>query len=143
MRFFKDIPDPIIRHIFCVFIIGVGCLAVGISIYVAAGDKIMLLLSLALFIASMFKACNGLYIGIHKKYNTITGTCVTMKRQAFKGKNEVVLVDADYREFSLYLHIKYKLQEGKSYIFYFKNHSIGEQLDINLLGFEKEMSEHK
>lgn len=137
MRLLKDIPKPVIGNAFSVFSIGIGCLVVGIAVYAGSGDKTMLLLSLALFLASMFKACNVIFIGVHRKYNTITGTCVTIRQQAFKRKNEVTLVDDDYKEFTLYLPCKYKLQEGTAYIFYFKNHSTGDQLDVNLLGFEK------
>ena len=142
MRMLKDFPKPVIGNAFSVFLIGIGCLVVGIAVYTGTGDKTMLLLSLALFLASLFKACNVLFISVHRKYNTITGTCVSIRRQAFKRKNEVILADDDNKELTLYLPCKYKLQEGTAYIFYFKNHSIGDQLDVNLLGFGKWNLEH-
>lgn len=72
----KDIPAPLKRKLLFTIIVGLLCLIIGTAIFIISNDKIMLLLSLAVCVISVYKAFSIYQIILKKQYEVVEGTCV-------------------------------------------------------------------
>ncbi len=72
----KDAPIPLRSKFFLTCLVGVVCLLIGIALLLFLKDKIMLFLSIWVFVFSIFKAIEIYRLIANKQYEIVEGTCV-------------------------------------------------------------------
>lgn len=120
MNILKNSPPPLKRKMILSALIGVICLLIGVIISFYTKDKMMLCLSIAVFIFSIMKALNMYKIITEKKYEIIKGTCIGIIPRPLRKLRKIQIIDDDGNEISLLLNKQMKLNLGEKYCFYFK-----------------------
>ncbi len=142
----KDAPLPIKRKLFLTCIVGAFCLLIGLAMFLFLKDRMMLFLSLAVFVLSVGKALEYYNVIAKGKYETVEGTCVSVVPKPLRKYRKIKIIDDDGNESTMLLNKQTKVKIGYRYRFYFKetNHiSLGsEYLDSAtstdcFLGFEE------
>lgn len=140
------LPSVLQRRIWFLLIIGTGCLLVAGAIFFISHDRILLSLSVLLFLASLWKALRLRHTAVSGNYETLIGVCTGITSVPFRRYRKYHITAPDDTEHTLLLekHIKIKLYVP--YCFYFGKDtgcSIGnEHLSLllstdHLLGFEE------
>lgn len=116
----KNTPTPIYHKLILTCIVGTGCLLVGLAMSLFLRDKMMLFLSLAIWIFSFLKANNYYRIMCDKKYEIVEGTCVAITPKPLRKYRKIKIMDDNGIESSLLLEKHAKVKIGYRYRFYFK-----------------------
>lgn len=116
----KDIPAPLKRKLLFTIIVGLLCLIIGTAIFIISNDKIMLLLSLAVCVISVYKAFSIYQIILKKQYEVVEGTCVGIVPKPLHKYRKIRIMDDEGNESTLLLHKQSKIKIGDRYCFYFK-----------------------
>lgn len=116
----KNTPTPIYHKLILTCIVGTACLLVGLAMAVFLRDKMMLFLSLAIWIFSFLKAINYYRIMCDKKYEIVEGTCVAITPKPMRKYRKIKIMDDNGIESSLLLEKHAKVKIGNRYRFYFK-----------------------
>lgn len=116
----KDAPAPLKRKLLFTCMIGVFCLLVGVAMCLFLKDKIMLFLSLAVFVLSLVKAMEYYRVIAGEKYETVEGTCVAVVPKPLRKYRKIKIMDDDGNEQSMLLGKQTKIKIGYRYRFYFK-----------------------
>lgn len=140
------IPGVLWRRILFTVLIGIGCLAVGISYGLFAEDRIILVLSGLVCLFSLLRGI-GLWRTIAGgRYDVVEGVCVSIAATHLRKQSKVRVMDKDGVEATLCLGKQSGVKIGFCYRFYFKSGqrlALGsEYLDTALstdqfLGFEE------
>ena len=101
-------------------IIGAGCLLIGVSMCFILKDRIMLFLSLAVFVASAGRALSYYRIITDKSYETVEGVCVSVVPKPLRKYRKIKIMDGDGNESTMLLGKQSKVKIGYRYRFYFK-----------------------
>ena len=150
----KQIPEPIYKKILITALTGGGCMLFGIVYYIAAKDRILLLLSAVLLANCIWRAFSIYRIAVKKMYEAVEGTCVRINPHLVGKFRTVCMMDDTGIETALRISKNCKLIIGKRYCLYFDNRSRLQTgsgfLDKilatgNFLGYEPapETAEHK
>lgn len=142
----KNAPAPLRRKLILTALLGLLCLLIGAAMFLFIKDRIMLLLSAAVFLSSLFRAWS-LY-GILRKgeYEVVEGTCVGVTPKPLRKYRKVRIMDDAGNELTLLLGKQTRVKIGFRYRFFFKKaqrFSVGsESIDAALssdcfLGFEE------
>lgn len=138
MEALKSCPKVLLHRLLLTPLIGAGCLAVGIAYYCFSYDKIFLLLSGAVFAASVVQSVRLCRLIKGKKYRTTQGVCVGVTPKPLRRYRTVRLMDEDGLETTLLLDKRTRVKIGFRYRAYFKEEihpSLGsEYLDTALSG---------
>lgn len=116
----KGAPAPLKRKLFLTGIIGAGCLLIGVSMCFILKDRIMLFLSLAVFVASAGRALSYYRIITDKSYETVEGVCVSVVPKPLRKYRKIKIMDGDGNESTMLLGKQSKVKIGYRYRFYFK-----------------------
>ena len=112
-------PPVLLKTIWLTALIGAGCIGLGILYYLNIRDRILLFLSLSVFLGCIGKAL-FLYRTVRKRrYETMEGTCISAVQKPFGKMQTVGLLDADGTEHILYLPKSCKMRVGRQYRLYF------------------------
>lgn len=123
MKTNNSIPQPLLRKIILTPLLGAVCLVFGLSSYLGADDKTLLMLSGVLFAICIFKGIQHYRIAKSGRYLAVCGTCVRLAPQ-FMGKlRKVYLMDDDGIETTLRLPKQHRIIIGSRYCFYFAQSS--------------------
>ncbi|MDR1630758.1 MAG: hypothetical protein LBS36_11215 [Oscillospiraceae bacterium] len=146
----KQLPAPLFNKILFTGLIGAGCMLFGLVYFITVRDRVLLILSIALFANCIYKAFAIYRIAVKRIYEVVEGTCVGVSTNLIgKFKNIRILDDAG-AETTLRLSKSCKLKIGKRYLFYFDNrnqfHTGSSFFDKSLaagyfLGYEQAPSE--
>ena len=80
MKHLPEWPAPLLRKWLLSAAIGLGCLLVGITMYFALDDKVMLILSILLTLLTAGH-CTMLYRQIgHEAYECVEGVCIKIQK---------------------------------------------------------------
>ena len=71
-------PSPLKRKILLTFLVGIGCLLVGIAFTIFAKDTMMLILSIAVCAFSFYKAFTMFRTAAKRDYEVVEGTCMSI-----------------------------------------------------------------
>jgi hypothetical protein len=140
----------LVRRVFLTLLTGAAGAVVGLAGFLAAGDRILLGLSVAVCLCSLWKGI--LLWGVIKGggYETVEGVCVGVTSPPFRRYKKIRIIDGNGMEGSLLLHSQARIRIGYRYRFFFKkgggNYFKGEYLSAMLetglfLGHE-EMGEY-
>lgn len=116
----KNTPTPIYHKLLLTCIAGNACLLVGLAMALFLRDKIMMFLSLAVWIFSFVKAVSYYRIMCDKKYEIVEGTCIAITPKPLRKYRKIKIMDDDGVESSLLLEKHAKVKIGYRYRFYFK-----------------------
>ena len=112
-------PPVLLKTIWLTALIGAGCIGLGILYYLNIRDRILLFLSLSVFLGCIGKAL-FLYRTVRKRrYETMEGTCISAVQKPFGKMQTVGLLDTDGTEHILYLPKSCKMRVGRQYRLYF------------------------
>lgn len=138
MEAMKSCPKILLHRLLITPLIGAGCLAVGIAYYCFSHDKVFLLLSGAVFIASTVQTFRLHLLIKKKKYWTTEGVCVGIAPKPLRRYRRVRLMDEAGLETTLLLDKRTQVKIGYRYRAFFKDEphpSLGsEYLDTALSG---------
>lgn len=115
----KQIPKPLLRKILITPLIGAGCLLLGVSMYLGAGDRTLLLLSGVLFLSCLVKGFFYYRIASRNRYEIVFGTCTRIMPQMFGRLRKIQIMDKDGIETTLQLPKDCRFRIGEQYQFYF------------------------
>ena len=116
----KNCPTPLKRKLFLTVIIGFACLLIGIAMMLLLKDKMMLFLSLAIFVLSIGKAVEFYLLIVNKKYEIVEGTCVGIVPKPLRKYRKIRIMDDAGVESTMLLNKQTKVKIGYRYRFFFK-----------------------
>lgn len=119
----NPIPKPLLHKIIVTPLIGSGCLILGITMFIGAGDRTLLLLSGVLFLACVWKAFGYYRIAVKEQYEIISGTCVRILPQPIGKFRKVQIMDENGVETTLRLPKQNRFRIGAKYRLYFSTRS--------------------
>lgn len=119
----EAIPKPLFRRLVLTFLVGIGCLFIGIAFYFMENDLAFLYLSALIFFCSICKTIFLYFQIANKTYFVIEGTCQSIRPLFFRNCNEIILEDTDGNSLQLLIGKNQKLQPGMYYHIYFKSSS--------------------
>lgn len=116
-------PPALLKTIWLTTLIGTGCISLGILYFLKTKDRVLLLLSLFVFLGCTAKAL-FLYRTVRKRrYETMEGICISTVQRAFGKIQTIGLLDADGSEHTLYVPKSCKIRIGRQYRLYFSQRS--------------------
>ena len=113
-------PAPLRRKLFLTVLLGFLCLLVGAAMFLFSKDRIMLLLSAAVFAINLFRAWSLYELIRRKSYEVVEGTCVAVVSKPMHKYRKIRIMDDEGIESSLLLGKQSKVKIGFRYRFYFK-----------------------
>lgn len=116
----KNCPAPLKRKLFLTVIIGFTCLLIGIAMMLLLKDRMMLFLSLAIFVLSIGKAVEFYLLIANKKYEIVEGTCVGIVPKPLRKYRKIRIMDDAGVESTMLLNKQTKVKIGYRYRFFFK-----------------------
>lgn len=119
MNKWTEFPAPLKKKTVLTGLIGIGCLLVGIAFYIFGKDLIMLLLSIGIFLFSIYKAITLYLIASKGAYEKVEGVCTSIAPKLFGRYRKIKIVDEEKNERSLMIAKSSKIKVGDDYRFYF------------------------
>ena len=120
-------PPPLLRRWVLTIAAGVGFLLVGVAVWLAAGDRMMLILSSTAFLLALVRAVLLFRCFTLEDYAVVEGVCIQVTVLPLQKCRKVLLLDEEDHEHSLLVGKQYRLRVGVRYRFYFQRQS-GAQL---------------
>lgn len=112
-------PPALLKAIGLTALIGAGCLGLGILYFLKTKDRVLLFLSLLVFLGCTAKALSLYRIVRKRRYEVVEGTCIRAAQKPFGKMQTVGLLDADGTEHIVYLPKSCKMRVGRQYRLYF------------------------
>ena len=113
------IPPILFKKIWLTGLIGAGCMLFGTVYFFKTGDRILLVLSLLVFLCCIGKAISILRLAKKQRYEMVEGTCIGITQKPFEKTQIVRLMDNEGIESTLRLPKGCKIKIGGQYRFYF------------------------
>lgn len=119
----KSCPKVLLHKLLFTPLIGAGCLAVGVAYFCFSRDTAFLLLSGAVFAASIVQTLRFYRLVQQRKYRVTEGVCVGVAPKPLRRYRKVRLMDEAGLESTLLLDKRTKVKIGFRYRAYFKEDS--------------------
>ena len=113
-------PAPLKRKLILTVSVGILCLLIGIAMSVYSKDNMMLVLSLAVFGISAYKAYTVYRIASKEEYEAVERICISVIPKPIQRFRKIKIKDSDGNETTLLLNKQSKIKIGERYRFYFK-----------------------
>ena len=120
MENWRKAPAPLKRKLILTVLVGILCLLIGIAMSVYSKDNMMLVLSLAVFGISAYKAYTFYRIASKEEYEVVEGICISVIPKPMQRFRKIKIKDSDGNETTLLLNKQSKIKIGERYRFYFK-----------------------
>ena len=120
MENWRKAPAPLKRKLILTVSVGILCLLIGIAMSVYSKDNMMLVLSLAVFGVSAYKAYTFYRIASKEEYEAVEGICISVIPKPMQRFRKIKIKDSDGNETTLLLNKQSKIKIGECYRFYFK-----------------------
>ena len=119
MKHLPEWPAPLLRKWLLSAAIGLGCLLVGIIMYVALTDKVMLMLSILLTLLTAGH-CTILYRKIGREaYECVEGVCIKIQKAPLRKQRSLCLLTGSGIEHTVTLDTRTPVRIGNCYrLFY-------------------------
>lgn len=127
MKHLRDWHLPLLRKWLLSCLIGLVCLLVGIIMYVASGDGILLTISILLAILTCMR-CTLLYRQIgNEAYEIIEGVCIKIKKAPLRRQRSFCLLTDSGAEHTVTLEQQMPIRIGNRYrLFYLTADSLAD-----------------
>lgn len=123
MEDWKRIPSILKRRLFFTFLAGIGATAISLVVYLAAGDRIILILGGILSLCCMFRSKSFWILLATKDYETAEGICTGITSLPFQRCRKIHLLSENGAEFTLLLDRNARIYIGMPYRFYFQKNA--------------------
>lgn len=146
MNRWNESPPILKRKFLLTFLTGIGAAVVSLVFFIAAGDRILLMLGGILLIFCVIRSVSIWRLISNGSYETAEGVCTGITSPPFRRYRKIHLLDENGAEFTVLLDRSARLTIGTSYRFYFSKNArplMGNAyLDASLstnafLGYEK------
>lgn len=119
MKHLPEWPVPLLRKWLLSAAIGLGCLLVGIIMYIALADKVMLMLSILLTLLTAGR-CMILYRQIGREaYECVEGVCIKIQKAPLRKQRSLCLLTDSGIEHTVTLDARVPVRIGNCYrLFY-------------------------
>ena len=119
MKHLPEWPAPLLRKWLLSAAIGLGCLLVGIIMYVALADKVMLMLSILLTLLTAGR-CMIFYRRIGRDaYECVEGVCIKIQKAPLRKQRSLCLLTQSGAEHTVTLDTRIPVRIGNCYrLFY-------------------------
>lgn len=126
MKHLPEWPVPLMRKWLLSAAIGLGCLFVGIVMYVALADKVMLMLSILLALLTAGR-CTILYRQIGREYyEWVEGVCIKIQKTPLRKQRSLFLLTETGTEHTMTLDTRIPVRIGNCYrLFYLPTEADG------------------
>lgn len=116
-------PPPLLRRWILTIAAGAGFFLVGIAVWLASQDRMMLVLSGTLFLLSLVRAVQLFRCFALEDYAVVDGVCIQVTAIPLHKCRKVRLLDDQDQELNVWIGKQYRLQVGVRYRFYFQHQS--------------------
>jgi len=120
----SDAPKPLLQKLLFTFLLGIGFILVGAAYYMyISPDRILLILSILVFAASLVKGGLLLYRIKIKNYEIVEGVCVGFTTKPLSKFRGVKFMDAQGNEATVRLPKNHKFMIEHRYRLYFSKNT--------------------
>ena len=120
MENLRKAPAPLKRKLILTVSVGILYLLIGIAMSVYSKDNMMLVLSLAVFGISAYKAYTVYCVASKQEYEAVEGICISVIPKPMQRFRKIKIKNSDGNETTLLLNKQSKIKIGERYRFYFK-----------------------
>ena len=113
-------PHPLLRRWILTIAAGIGFLAIGVAVWLASGDRMLLALSGTACLLSLGRAVILFRCFTLEDYAVVDGVCIQITTLPLQKCRKIRLLDGEDRELSLLIGKQYRLRVGVRYRFYFQ-----------------------
>ena len=113
-------PASLFRRWVLTIALGFAFLGIGTAVWLALNDRVLLMLSIVMFVLTLGKAVMMFRSIALGRYETVEGVCVQISSLPFQKCRKVKLLDADGNERSVLIDKQTRLRIGGRYRFYFQ-----------------------
>ena len=114
------LPRPLFFRLVLIFLIGTGCFSIGFLLFFLNQDRILLCLSILLFLFSIIKGLTFYHSLRKMKYMVLEGLCTGVTSYPFSHSCHMFLLDADGNASDIVLPKKCTPKAGLTYRIYLK-----------------------
>lgn len=114
-------PPPLFRKWVLTVAVGIGYLVVGAAVWLAIGDRVLLMLSATVFLLTLVRAVLLFRCISLQEYEVVEGVCIRITQVPLQKCRRVRLLDAGGEERTLLLNKQANIQVGNQYRFYFQH----------------------
>ena len=120
MQAWMKLPRFFRQKIAVVSLVGLLIACISAFIYLVSADQMQLILGCILFLACLGKAVTLWICAAGEHYHVLTGICMIPNRKSVLPMRRIAIRTSDGKELALAVDRKLKIEEGKTYHFYFQ-----------------------
>lgn len=121
MEKLKAWPPALLRKWLATCMIGASCLVVGTVMYLAANDRVMLVISVLLALLTALRCASFFRLVCLQAYETVEGVCVGIKKAPFRKQRSICLLTESGAEYTITLNKQTLVRIGNCYCAYFQH----------------------
>lgn len=121
MERLKAWPPVLLRKWLLTCVIGLGCLLVGIVMFLAAGDRVMLMISGLLALMTTLRCVSFFRLVSKQAYETVEGVCIGIKKAPLRKQRSLCLLTENGAEHTITLDQQTPVRIGNCYRAYFQS----------------------
>ena len=120
MEKLKTWPPVLFRKWLLTCVIGIGCLLVGIVMFLAAGDRVMLMISGLLALMTALRSVTFFRLVSKQAYETVEGVCIGIKKAPLRKQRSLCLLTESGAEHTITLDKQTPVRISNCYRAYFQ-----------------------
>lgn len=120
MEKLKEWPAVLLRKWLLTCVIGIGCLLVGVVMFLAASDRVMLMISALLALATALRCVSFFRLVSRQEYETVEGVCISIKKAPLRKQRGLCLLTEGGIEHTITLDKQTPVRIGHCYRAYFR-----------------------
>ncbi|RFZ77652.1 hypothetical protein DS742_17515 [Lacrimispora amygdalina] len=123
MNRWNESPPILKRKFLLTLLAGIGAVIVSLIFFIAAGDRILLMLGGILLVFCVFRSVSIWRLISNDNYETAEGVCTGITSPPFRRYRRIHLLDENGSEFTVLLDRSARLTIGTPYRFYFQKNA--------------------
>lgn len=120
MQLWMKLPRFFRRKIATVTLVGLLFACISAFIYLVSADQMQLILGCILFLTCLGKAATLWICAAGEHFHVLTGICMMPSRKSALPMRRIAIRTSDGKELAVAVDRKLKIDEGKTYHFYFQ-----------------------
>lgn len=120
MEHLNQWPPVLLRRWLFQAIAGLACLLIGVVVFLAAGDKVLLLISVLLALFTVLRCMSFYQLITNGNYEAVEGVCVRIKNAPLRKRRSISFLREDGVEQTILLDKQTKVRIGNCYRAYFR-----------------------
>ena len=127
MEKLKAWPPVLLRKWLLTCVIGIGCLLVGVVMFLAAGDRVMLMISALLALLTALRCVSFYRLVSKQEYETVEGVCIGVRKAPLRKQRSLCLLTESGAEHTITLDKQTPVRIGNCYRAYFQSSGIASE----------------